>query len=76
MYLDNMFPQLLRILDPCFCLEERLFLVTQFQQSAINVEGTEVLFDVIVRIHCCRLVYSARVWRKANIKLRGVEVYR
>ena len=38
-----MFPQLLWILDSCFYLGERLFLGTQLQQSAVELEGKVVL---------------------------------
>jgi len=48
--LDDMLLQLLRILNPSFYFEERLFLRAQFQQSSVNVEGTEVWFDIRDRL--------------------------
>ena len=60
--LDNMLPQLLRVLDPCFRLEERFFLRAQFQKSAIEAESAEVRSDLTVRTHDCRSVDFAGVW--------------
>lgn len=53
--LDNMLPQLLRILDSCFRFGECFFLRIQLQRSAVEVKSTEVHFGSAVRIHDCRV---------------------
>ena len=50
--LDDMFLQLLRILDARFRLEESFFLRIQSQQRAVEVKSTEERFGVSV--HDCR----------------------
>ena len=60
--LGDMLPQLLRILDPRFRLEERFFLRIQLQLAAVEVDGTEARFDFPVGGHDCRLVDFVRIW--------------
>jgi hypothetical protein len=74
--LDDMFFQILRVLDPRFRLEECFFLWIQFQQSAVEVDGTETRFGFTVQSHSCRPVNCVGVWRGVSIGLRGSKLYK
>ena len=73
--LDYVFLQLLGILNPRFELEELFYLGLQHQKTAVQGERLELLFEVGVLIHDCRLVdpVGNRVSRREQreMELRG-----
>lgn len=59
--LENVLPQLLRVLDPCFRLEERFSIRAQVQDSAIKTDNTDRCFGFVAQCHNCRMVDFAGV---------------